>query len=159
MKEMLANKLARDISKPFAELEAHMQQTLKGYGITPEVWELLKSGDLLKTPSNRVYLTSRITDSIDQRGIEALQRSTGAMAKDAKPDAVQKAIAGFRSDLSDKLGMWMPLTTLWWRPACANKHSSKASSPRLGTERNAAHNSGCWPHCTRNWRESITRAW
>lgn len=105
MKEMLANKLARDISKPFAELEAHMQQTLKGYGITPEVWDLLKSGDLLKTPSNRVYLTPRIADSLDAGAIERLQRSTGAITKDTAPDAVQKAIQGFRRDLSDKLGL------------------------------------------------------
>jgi hypothetical protein len=57
MKEMLANKLARDIAKPF-------------------------------------------------ENFEALLRSTGAITKDAKPDAVQKAIAGFRRDLSDKLGMF-----------------------------------------------------
>jgi hypothetical protein len=105
MKEMLANKLAREIAKPFDQLEAHMQQTLKGYGITPEIWKLLKAGDLLKTPSNRVYLTPRITDSLKDAPIENLLRSTGAIAQDDEADAVQKAITGFRRDLSDKLGM------------------------------------------------------
>ena len=106
MKEMIANKLGREISADFGSLERHLQNTLKGYGIDQPTWDLLKTGQLLKTPSNRVYLTPRIADSVDRGAIEQSLRASGTITKDMKPDAIDRAIHGFRRDLSDRLAMF-----------------------------------------------------
>lgn len=103
-REMVANSLARWINKPFDTLERHLQNTLRGYGIGPDEWALLRNGEMTKA-GGRSYLTAANPQSIPADALEAHLRSQGALADTSTPDVVNARVARLRSDLSDRLAM------------------------------------------------------
>jgi hypothetical protein len=79
MREMMADHLGRNVGKPFAELEPHLQNALRGYGIGPEEWQLLRTAGTLEANGHK-YLTPQAGHQIDATAAEALLRARGRKA-------------------------------------------------------------------------------
>jgi hypothetical protein len=104
-KELIANKLARSLGGQFGDLEGHLQNTLRGYGIGPNEWQLLKQAELTRASSGRVYLTPSAAGTIPADALEAHLRSMGMLSASSDAAMISRAVARLRSDLSDRLGM------------------------------------------------------
>lgn len=104
-REMVSNTLARWINKPFETLEPHLQNTLRGYGIGPSEWALLRQGEMTKS-GNRSYLTPANPQSIPAEALEGHLRGQGALADSSAADVVSARVGRLRSDLSDRLSMF-----------------------------------------------------
>jgi hypothetical protein len=105
IREMVANKLGRQIGEDFSALAPKLQQTLRSYGIGETEWEMLRSGQLTKTPNGGVYLTPRAAKTIDDATVEASLRSRGLLSGGSTPAAVAKLIDSTRQDMADRLAM------------------------------------------------------
>jgi hypothetical protein len=101
MREMLADHLGRNIARPFAELEPHLQNALRGYGIGAEEWQLLRSAGTLDANGHK-YLTPQAGHQIDAAA-EVLLRARGRIGDKATPEQITHAVDGLRRDLSDGL--------------------------------------------------------
>ena len=106
IREMVANKLGRNIGNDFSTLPARLQQTLRSYGIGETEWELLRSGQLTRTPSGHVYLTPTAAKTIDDATLErVLLRSRGLLGARSTPEAISNLIESTRRDMADRLAM------------------------------------------------------
>lgn len=103
VREMLANRLARDAGKGFGELEPHLAQILDKYGIGAGEWDLLRTVRDLPTAEGNSYLTPKDALRIDPAAAEALLRARGAIGARAAPDVVAREVGRLGQGLADKL--------------------------------------------------------
>ena len=105
MREMLADHLGRNIEKPFGELEQHLQNALRGYGIGPEEWQLLRTAGTLDAGGHK-YLTPQAGQRIDPGDAEAMLRARGLIGEKSTPEQITHAVDALKRDLADGLMMY-----------------------------------------------------
>jgi hypothetical protein len=105
MREMLADHLGRNVGQPFAALEQHLQNALRGYGIGSQEWELLRTAGTLDASGHK-YLTPQAGQRVDAAAAEALLRSRGVLGDKSTPEQIAAAVDGLKRDLGDGLMMY-----------------------------------------------------
>lgn len=103
---MAAQNLANNIPKDFTALEPHLKSTLMQYGIGPEVWNVLKTGDLHKLSNGDAVMTPAIAKTLDAGAIRDMLKARGDIDAKTTPERVEQMVAAARQDIADRLGMY-----------------------------------------------------
>ncbi len=107
VKGMLMGNLGRQADKELANVEPHVANMLRAYGIREDDWNLLRqTADPLKVEGQR-WMTPRDVSAIPDALIEGRLRANGALAVEAAPEAVSRAVQNYRWQLGDKLLMYL----------------------------------------------------
>ncbi len=103
VREMLANRLARDAGKGFADLDPHLAQILRKYGIGPDEWELLRNVPNLRVADGMSYMTPRDALNVDPVQTRILLRNRGTIPANADKATAAAIGQRFAQGLADKL--------------------------------------------------------
>lgn len=103
---MVAQNLANNIGKDFDKLEPHLQSTLMQYGLGPEQWQVLKTGELHKFSNGDRIMTPAIAKSVSDSSITDMLRARGDITAKSTAAQIAQRVAGARQDIADRLGMY-----------------------------------------------------
>jgi hypothetical protein len=107
VKSVLMARLGRQSHLDFAEIEPHQQAALKGYGVGPEEWRLIRGAQTPSMVEGRRWLVPSDAIHSDPAAVEALLRARGEIGEKATQATIDKAVKAFQWELGDKLLMYL----------------------------------------------------
>jgi hypothetical protein len=107
VKSVLMKRLGRQAHLDFSQIEPHQQAALRGYGIGPEEWGLVRDAHSPSMVEGGRWLTPSDAVNSDPAAAEALLRSRGEIGEKATAATIDSKVKAFQWDLGDKLLMYL----------------------------------------------------